>query len=826
MIKKILGILLCSSMLSYMLPGTVMATGNTVEFDSDNVAWIEESDYDTYTNAADGVLSTRVGINGTPQSLADSMSGKDAYWAWWSGATYNAAYKVNATTAGTYKLWYRGSDPTNSYSDKIVIEVNNAPITVSKVSGTDFTATIDPSGTKKNFACAWFVAEISLVGGENTIEYSVTEKSTSGQKYACLFDCMVLAPSTYKWEIPTVSTKPTEAKINAVEFDSNNVAWIEECDYDTHSNSADGVLSTRVGKNGTAQETADMMSGSDAYWAWWSGATYAATYNVKAPKTGKYKIWYRGADPSIQYHDTIKIEVNDVPVTVTKVEGTDFVAKVDPSGTPKNFTCGWFWVEVNLTEGVNKIEYYVNEKSSKGKYACLFDCMVISPATYIWETPTIDTFPQKPERLLDFLIDGSLNVGEKDINLTVYLNEGAPDMDAMVIPTLYNADGIIKCIEVFSKSFTAQDNMIDISMTSTEAVAEGDLLKVFVWDNFKNMTPLSPRLTLGEKLYLAPWENSSFHKDLMEEYLDDEYANVANYTHIESYVDRPNPIKFKWSWTGTDEVPTEYKLSVSESPEMTNAKEYTTSGPFYEILNLKSGTNYYWTVSAVDSEGNDIISGVAISRTSDKAPRNIFVHGVRNVRDIGGWTTIDGMVVKQGLLYRSGQLDSITQTGIKILHDDLKIKTEIDFRRDGETRVYGDDTPIGDDVQYFRYPLEYGDYLTLNVEAIKNIFNVLSDESNYPVIYHCAAGADRTGVITYLINGLLGVPQEDLFRDFLLTNFSGQDRDMSYIEGQYVKILDNYDNGQGTLQERIYKYLNNEIGVPAEQLDFVIEFLK
>ena len=247
------------------------------------------------------------------------MSGSDAYWAWWGGTTYSASYKVNASEAGTYKLWYRGSDPTGAYHDKSKIKVNGTEVTVSKVAGTDFAVAIDPSGTRKNFACAWFVAEVTLASGVNTIEYYVAEKSSGGDRYACLFDCMVLAPSTYTWTNPSVGTKPVTSTIS---FGEDGVAWIEESNWDTYSNSADGVLSTRVGTNGTAQETADMMSGGDAYWAWWSGTTYSATYKVNAPEAGTYKLWYRGSDPTGAYHNKSKITVNGTEVTVTKVTGT------------------------------------------------------------------------------------------------------------------------------------------------------------------------------------------------------------------------------------------------------------------------------------------------------------------------------------------------------------------------------------------------------------------------------------------------------------------------------------------------------------------------
>ena len=59
------------------------------------------------------------------------------------------------------------------------------------------------------------------------------------------------------------------------------------------------------------------------------------------------------------------------------------------------------------------------------------------------------------------------------------------------------------------------------------------------------------------------------------------------------------------------------------------------------------------------------------------------------------------------------------------------------------------------------------DYLSNNKAAIKNVFETLADESNYPAIIHCQAGAGRTWTVVYLLNGLLGVSKEYILRDYL-----------------------------------------------------------
>lgn len=170
---------------------------------------------------------------------------------------------------------------------------------------------------------------------------------------------------------------------------------------------------------------------------------------------------------------------------------------------------------------------------------------------------------------------------------------------------------------------------------------------------------------------------------------------------------------------------------------------YTQKRTSLYVYNLKSATTYYWTVSA-----GDVVSDMGIFSTADCQPRNIYCDGVTNMRDLGGWKTEDGRRVKQGLLYRSGQWEKpgaslvITDKGVATLQE-LGIVTEIDLRNEAVGKV--------------------------TKSAIE--IEILADENNYPIVFHCAIGTDRTGYVAFLINTLLGVEKEALYRDYLFSNF-------------------------------------------------------
>ncbi len=202
--------------------------------------------------------------------------------------------------------------------------------------------------------------------------------------------------------------------------------------------------------------------------------------------------------------------------------------------------------------------------------------------------------------------------------------------------------------------------------------------------------------------------------------------------------------------------------------------------------------------------------------TSSLPPPFIFVEGVRNFRDFGTYPTQSGQTVQAGKLFRSANYAQVTEAG-KATFRETGIKIVVDLRRSHErdmqpsqldglpVEILSSDLGDGDGVtlpphlqfirdtdltqqathdhmlsSYRRIPWE-PQHLALFSET----FDRLAQQKG-PVVIHCAAGKDRTGILCGLILYALGVDLERIEHDYLLTNRVARDPD---LVAQYAKMM-------------------------------------
>ena len=148
-----------------------------------------------------------------------------------------------------------------------------------------------------------------------------------------------------------------------------------------------------------------------------------------------------------------------------------------------------------------------------------------------------------------------------------------------------------------------------------------------------------------------------------------------------------------------------------------------------------------------------------------------------NVRDLGGWAC-DGGTIKYGLLIRGGRIAAADRA---VLVGQLGVQHEIDLRgKEGRDPSDGDvatESPLGSDV-WFTIADKAASYALTPVETWQLYLRCIIDAVTHrePVYFHCTVGADRTGTLACVLEGLLGMSQSDIDKDYELTTFySGSD---------------------------------------------------
>jgi protein-tyrosine phosphatase len=176
------------------------------------------------------------------------------------------------------------------------------------------------------------------------------------------------------------------------------------------------------------------------------------------------------------------------------------------------------------------------------------------------------------------------------------------------------------------------------------------------------------------------------------------------------------------------------------------------------------------------------------------AERTIPTQGIFNFRDLGGYYTKDNKQMQWGKIYRSGSLAMATGYDRSVLAH-LGIKTIIDLRTEKESYYYPTkfhapqvcNLPLrgnGHDIffdeiisQKMRLPdiMAYDRdvfsfILENNTDYFIKMFDILLDEKNYPVVIYCFLGKDRAAIASALILAALGVDDETIAGDYLLSN--------------------------------------------------------
>ena len=201
-----------------------------------------------------------------------------------------------------------------------------------------------------------------------------------------------------------------------------------------------------------------------------------------------------------------------------------------------------------------------------------------------------------------------------------------------------------------------------------------------------------------------------------------------------------------------------------------------------ELANLFRARKY--RVQVVN--GDDVSNSYEF--TTGDYPRTITMGGVHNVRDLGGFVTSYGVRTNQGLMYRGYYIDdksgghgvNYSEEVQKVQEEVMKIGYEIDLQKSSETNgrtascLNSEATPCD---YICRTLVSYENFL--KEDSFKNLPEVMhimahSDEKH--TYFHCWGGADRTGMLDFFIQAILGVSYTDIIEEFELTTQTNNKR--------------------------------------------------
>jgi protein tyrosine/serine phosphatase len=178
---------------------------------------------------------------------------------------------------------------------------------------------------------------------------------------------------------------------------------------------------------------------------------------------------------------------------------------------------------------------------------------------------------------------------------------------------------------------------------------------------------------------------------------------------------------------------------------------------------------------------------LAAEHASAVMERHIALENALNFRDVGGYRTTDGRSIRWRRLFRAGGLSELSAADLVVLRE-LGIATVVDLRSTAEwdsgrfpvehIPVTLHHVPIVEEIlDPTRYELpkgmlaaRYQDYARIGSEPIAKAISVIAEPGGHPVVVHCLAGKDRTGVVVAITLALLGIDDETIAEDYALSN--------------------------------------------------------
>lgn len=189
--------------------------------------------------------------------------------------------------------------------------------------------------------------------------------------------------------------------------------------------------------------------------------------------------------------------------------------------------------------------------------------------------------------------------------------------------------------------------------------------------------------------------------------------------------------------------------------------------------------------------------------------RHVELESCCNFRDLGGYRAADGRHTRWRVLFRADGLTQLSPSDLATLAE-LQVRNVIDLRTALEVESRGRFPTDTGGVRYHHLPLtdtlpgaedvpQWGDtgfiarrYLGMlegGAPSVAAALELLADPANLPAVFHCSVGKDRTGVLAALVLGFLGVADEVIVEDYVLSS-AAMVRILDRLRAEYPEAPD------------------------------------
>lgn len=334
-----------------------------------------------------------------------------------------------------------------------------------------------------------------------------------------------------------------------------------------------------------------------------------------------------------------------------------------------------------------------------------------------------------------------------------------------------------------------------------------------------------------ETVTLLPADVLNFYNSTA--YPDDDYT-VSHLSKI-TYpyrADIPVPYTVKWNHRD-DAMRTTVAVDTKEIGTVNRFGMLTydaTGFDNYPLYNLIPNTTYFYKVTHIMSDGSLVEAKSGRFKASGEPWRLLYIDGTQNVRDLGGWACFGGRTVKYGNIIRGAAFSDssypelmLTGKGRRALGS-LKVQAELNLG------AFDTETSIAANCVYKK--IGYSNYATaITDETARANFKAALEwiveclNASKPIYMHCQGGCDRTGTLSFLLLGLLGVSESDLAKEYELSSFSsigfGRRRTTTKAVDTYdyvgmVEAIKAYSGD--TISDKFYNFAITGCGISADTI--------